>query len=269
MTVGISKRTLGKHVLLNKILGREVGVITHNCPPFINKHYFIIDLCAGDGSPTYESGLSSPAIIQNHVNYLLKHNVPVKTILIEKNANTFDKLKQHNFDALCLNCSAQDVDFLPLRMIHRKSAAFIHADPNHVEDWPISKKLLRDAPEFTTLLVTLGCNVGGLKRLPFERRQAWYKRMDELLGWLPRRHDAMLIVLRGDAAQWAYMIVGPKTWFNPPGGRKGYKDDVRAAFNKKTWPGGVDMVQFKIDKKLFFETRDRLFMTTKELAANA
>lgn len=265
MTVGTSKRTLGKHVLLNKILGREAGMMAYGRPVFINKHYFIIDLCAGDGSPTYESGLSSPAIIQKHVNYLLKHNVPVKTILIEKNINTFDRLKQHNFDALHLNCNAQDIDILPLKIIHKNSAAFIHADPNHIEDWPISKKLLHNAPEYTTLLVTLGCNVGGLKRLPFERRQAWYDRMDELLRWLPQRHDALLVVLRGDRAQWAYLVVGPKKWHS----QGVYKKDVMAAFNSKTWPNGVDMVQFKANTRTFYQMRDKLFMTTKELAANA
>lgn len=264
MTVGTSRRTLGKHILLNKILGREVGIISNHCPFFIERQYTSIDLCAGDGRPSHESGTSSPEIIQKHMNYLLQHDVPVQTVLVEKNKNTFDELKQRNFNALHLNFSAQNLDTLPIE-INKNSAAFIHADPNHIEDWPISKNLLHNLPENTTLLATLGCNVGGLKRMPLDKRQGWYDRMDELLHWLPERYDAVLVVLKGDKAQWAYLIVGPKKWHH----RGVYKKDVLSAFNQKVWPLGVDMVQFRTNIKTFHQMRDKLFLTAKELAAYA
>lgn len=255
-SVGQSKRTYGKHVLLNKLIGREVGIVSNNCPPYIVRQYTMLDLCAGDGIPSQASGVSSPAIMQKHLNTLKKFNVPSHLILVEKNGNTFDQLNENNFDAITFNCNAREIKELP-KDVHKRSAAFIHADPNNVNDWPVTKELLSNMPEYTTLLATLGCNAGGLKRLPLAERRVWFERMDDLLKWMPERHDALLVVLRGDAAQWAYLLIGPKFW------RKKYCINVTASF--KRWESGVDMVYYRPNPNEFYRVRDKLFLTKGEL----
>lgn len=258
--VGNSDRTLGKHNLLNSLLGKETGIMgSKNRPHYIYPQYTFMDLCAGDGMPSVHSGKASPSIMAKH-HAVLRNTGRVKTnlVLVERNANTFNKLESKNFDALLLNMDAREITVPPVP-VKSNSAMFIHADPNHVEDWPVSSDLLHNCPEYTTLLATLGCNVGGLKRLPREERDRWFGWVDALLGWMPKRHDALLVVLRGDAAQWAYLIVGPVKWHD-----KGeYKMLVSRAF--KHWKQGIDMVRYKPDPDEFFRMRDKLFLTKEEL----
>jgi len=256
MEVGTSERTYGKHILLNKVLGREAGIMSMQRPRFISPQYTIIDMCAGDGRPSTSSMVSSPQIIQKHQRFMSEHGVKANAFYFEKNINTFDSLRQKfpeakNIDSLTLS----SVPGMPLKT----SAAFIHADPNSISDWPISNGLLSNCPEFTTLLITLGCNVGGLKRLPLESRQKWFERLDDVLLHLPKWHDALMVVLKGDKSQWAYLVTGPKTWHE-----KGYyRQDAEKAF--KYWEQGVDLIQFKSDMRSFLKMRDKLFLTRKEV----
>ncbi len=259
-TVGESRRTSGKHSLLNRMVGREVGIMARSKPSFIERHYTLIDLCAGDGSATSSSEVSSPQIMMHHSLFLKKFNVPHKIILVEKNPNTFSRLEGRGFDAELINCDAREIKEFPVSVCSQ-SAAFIHADPNTVNDWPLSKELLQNSPEYTTLLATLGCNVGGLKRLPLKERKAWFRRMDDLLEWLPERHDALLVALRGDSAQWAYLIIGPRVWFGE-GNKSNYINDTNAAFGY--WQHGIDMIRFREDTEGFYDTRSALFLTVKE-----
>lgn len=258
-TVGSSERTIGKHDLLDKLLKKEVETMSYGNVPFIDPEYTIMDLCAGDGTPSRESNVSSPELIKKHCGTLLVNRKKVNVILVEKNKNTFSRLSARKYNALLLNCDALEIKSIPIE-VSKKSACFIHADPNHIEDWPISPELLENAPHFTTMLLTLGCNVGGLKRMPLEARQKWYERMDNILRWLPKRHDALLISLRGDMAQWAYMIIGPKSWHD----KKAYSKVAEKAF--KTWSKGVDMVRYRTSRDDFFRMRDSLFLTAKEVA---
>ena len=139
------------------------------------------------------------------------------------------------------------------------SAAFIHADPNLITDLPIIERLLKNSPYFTTTLTTLGCNVGGLKRIPHGKRAEWFYRMDEVLMWMPSHHDALLIALRGDKAQWAYLITGPSKWHE----LGIYKTDATKAFSY--WEPGIDIIQYKSNTKDFYSLRNKLFLTAKEL----
>jgi len=179
-------------------------------------------------------------------------------VLVERDKNTYSRLIAKNYNAIMLNVDAREITEPPIT-VKRDSAMFIHADPNHVEDWPVSAELLRNSPNFTTLLATLGCNVGGIKRLPRTERQRWFGWIDELLGWMPNRHDALLVVLRGDAAQWAYLVVGPKSWHDTGG----YRRIAKSAF--KQWKQGLDMVRYRPDPDEFYRMRDKLFLTKEEL----
>jgi hypothetical protein len=60
-TVGTSERTKGKHALLNRILGREIGIIALEKarPYFLAPEFTILDLCGGTASwslPYIEAG---------------------------------------------------------------------------------------------------------------------------------------------------------------------------------------------------------------------
>jgi len=257
MSVGNSERTLGKHVLLNRILGREAGIMVYGRPNFILKQYTIIDMCAGDGVPTYASSMSSPQIIYKHKEFMKKHGLIPKVYLFEKNKNTFDILCKNYKEAI--NLDSYTLKSLPNKPLNL-SASFIHADPNLISDWPINPELLLSVPQYTTMLITLGCNVGGLKRIRSEDRKIWFERLDSVLNFLPKWHDALLVVLRGDKAQWAYLITGPKVWHD-----KGiYMEDATKSFSY--WNPGIDLIQYKENYKDFVTARDKLFLTRSELA---
>jgi len=253
-TVGSSNRTLGKHSLLNKILGREIGIMSHAKPAFIYPEYVILDLCAGNGLSNEFSGTSSPQIITKHVKN--SRNGNIYTYFFEKDVNTHTIL-QSQF-SISLHQNAFDLIYLPVK-VEDNAACFIHCDPNLITDWAVNKNLLNNCPRYTTSLITLGCNVGGLKRLPFEKRVEWFDRLDDILSFLPSWHDALLIALKGDKAQWAYLVTGPQLWHD-----KGYyQQDALKSF--KYWNFGIEFVQFKRDLKNFKELRDRLFLTKKEI----
>jgi hypothetical protein len=254
--VGQSNRTLGKHILLHKMLGREVGMMAKCRPNFISNQYLIVDLCAGDGKPSHQSEKCSPEIAQKHLAWLKGNSrAGCALLLVEKDAYTFSTLSGQGYAATLLNIDASTLDGIPVDHDPR-AAIFIHADPNHVNDWPLSDRFVENLPQYTTMLITLGCNVGGLKRLPLAERMRWFDRVDRVLSRLPQWHDALLVVLNGDKAQWAYMITGPKTW------REKYEKDAAAAF--KYLPNGISMVWFRADEENFYATRERLFLTAKE-----
>ncbi len=251
--VGNSNRTLGKHTLLNRVLGREVGIMVRGRPSFISPEYTMLDLCAGDGRDS-SSGTCSPKILEKHYRFLKQRGLQAQMVLVEKNRNAYDELLKRKLPGVHICEDATKISSYP---VHRNGAVFVHADPNHVEDWPISAQFLRDMPRCTTLLVTLGCNVGGIKRLPITAREKWFARMDELLQNLPAWHDALLVALRGDSAQWAYLITGPSKW------QERYRLDAVRSFDY--WKPGIECVRFGKDEQAFYRIRDRLFLTAKEV----
>jgi len=213
-TVGTSSRTPFKHWVLDTELGRICGVLStgkvhaKDCP------FHVIDLCAGDGHKADAASQPSPAIIEKHCRWARSRNLSVKATLIEQSVITFSKLCQNTNDWLWmekLNMDARDWKLVPR---DKHQAVFIHADPNTISDWPITKELLSVMPETTTMLATLGCNVGGLKRLSLEDRLPWFDHVNGCLNAMPRYHDAILIELVRDASQWAYLLRLPHVWTN-------------------------------------------------------
>lgn len=261
MPVGSSKnRTLGKHVLLNKLVGREAGMLViGKLGSTMRRQYTILDLCAGDGLPSYHSKISSPQILSKHLAFMKDRNVKCDAFFIEKDPITFATLSSGFKNAL--NINALDMCRFPNNP-PENSIAFIHSDPNSIKDWPLTRKLLESAPIYTTTLTTLGCNVGGLKRLSIEKRREWYDHVEDILTWLPEWHDAMLVSLRGDDAQWAYLITGPTKWMET--GR--YGEDVDNAF--LYWQIGAkkghDRARYREAGGAFSKLIDTLFLTKKE-----
>lgn len=258
MTVGRSdSRTPGKHNLLNKLLGREAGMIRH--ADFLSDPWVIIDLCAGDGRNDDASGTCSPTIILRHAtHHREKNHGRVGTIFLERSRATFDVLvKNVGFhpDNHCIHADARDPWVVPTYWAE-KSPVFVHNDPNNINGFALSDNLVSRLPRYTTTLSTLGCNVGGLKRLERSERQLWFEHVGRIVQLMPGHHDGVLIALNGDDSQWAYLLTGPAIW------RDRYANDVDSAF--KDWPKGITRRWFRDDRVGFNELCADLFFTRTE-----
>jgi len=215
MTVGKSSRTPLKHWILNSELGRLVGVfgnpIAASKVPAKASPFLVVDLCAGDGVATADCE-SSPAIITKHLKWAAGRGVDIGAVLIEKDANTFSHLQGNTERHEWLTLIHGDArDWVPPDM-KEKQAVFIHSDPNSIKDWPITESLMSSMTETTTMLATLGCNVGGLKRMKLDQRVKWYDHVREVVDDMPSYHDAVIISLTGDKARWAYLLRVPSKW---------------------------------------------------------
>jgi len=168
MTVGKSSRTPFKHWIINAELGRLAGVFSHgsNKVPVKANPFVIYDLCAGDGA---NKDNSSPSIILKHTNFMRKNRVNVDVNLFEKSTNTFESLYL-NFDGNDFNLVNKDSSDFILNA-KQNQASFILVDPNNISDLPVSEKMVNSFNAGTTFVITLGCNVGGLKRLDIEERR--------------------------------------------------------------------------------------------------
>jgi hypothetical protein len=260
MKVGRSdSRTPGKHHLLNRILGREAGAMAHT--NILVDPWVVIDLCAGDGRPDDASGTCSPTIIAKHASYRRDRNGQVKVVLIERTKATHDALRENvepHADTTILQADAREPWIVPT-LWRENSPVFIHNDPNNINDFALSDNLVRRLPAFTTTLSTLGCNVGGLKRLDPAERQLWFDHARRVIQLMPRHHDGLMIALNGDDAQWAYLLTGPSKW------RTQYEEDVNKAFAR--WPKGVTCKWFKDDPGGFDKMCSELFLTRTERAS--
>lgn len=216
----------------------------------------VIDLCAGDGRPV-EGGTTSPAIIEKHGRNLIeKRGMQFRSTLIEKKKETFAMLWANTSDEPWqqrLNMDARD---FKLDVKHEFQAVFIHSDPNSISDWPITKSLTNSMSKATTLLATLGCNVGGLKRRPREERMQWYGHVQEVIEVMPYWHDAILVELVGDASQWAYLLRLPDKWSEKTSDKIS-KIGLGLGFE-------TSVSSLRRDPKEFKALEDKLFLTKKE-----
>jgi hypothetical protein len=265
--VGKSGVTPCKHDLLYKLLGREAGTLRSN--PLGCARYGIVDLTAGDAVPfgsEFSKGCS-PGIILKHASWIGKNtNVIAKALFIEKQEQTYQQLcanlerelgadPLHGFtvDATCGN--SKEFRF-PAGIV---DAAFIYNDPNHIEDWCLTPELLYSVPRLTTSLSTLGCNVGGLKRLDLDRRREWFHRV-ELINEtiLQPWHDACLLAV-GGADQWAYLITAPIKWRD-----RITQDCISAATKIQGREAEPRIAWRKQDPAAFYQLERFLFLTKKE-----
>lgn len=268
--VGKSGVTPCKHDLFNKLLGREVGSLIRNRLSI--KTYQIVDLTAGDGVPYGEDFTKgcSPGIILKHAKYIAeKTQVGAIVSCIERQPETCAALRRNfrsGYDQMIgvnprIRADVFCHDAKAFRFRHTVDAAFIYNDPNHIEDWCLSAECLESAPKFTTSLSTLGCNVGGLKRIDLEKRQLWFERIDIVVNSILQPwHDACLFSV-GGADQWAYLVTAPMTW------RERITTDCLAAAAKVQGKIADPRVAwFKSDPDKFLELQKFLFYTKSENA---
>jgi len=261
--VGRSSRTPFKHWLLDKELGRITGILANNpsrCPATASP-FHIIDLCAGDGVVT-ETHDASPAIILKHAKHAWTRNTPCRVTLIERNEHTCASLWQHilleTVQQGCVEVLNQDAREYEIPITGPSQAIFINCDPNHMADFPMTEQGIAMLPPMTTLLVTMGCNVGGLKRLSLEERRRWFEWVGLIKATLPRWHDLLLVIIVRDNHQWGYLLRLPAPWIT----------ETRARIEKqgdRDFPHGVTTVPYRSDRHGFDDLIDALFLTSEEL----
>ena len=266
-----------------------MGVLSRGTPKV--KEVLLYDLTAGDGLPyafseqnellpqnTFGNGCS-PGIFLRHVDWLVQGNeLTVQLTGCEKQAVTHSELIKNTSRWLAANNWKESsrgvhvkglglVRYLHVNseklhppLIHRNASCFIYNDPNHIEDWSLTPDFVRNCPKFTTSLSTLGCNVGGLKRIEEGKRREWFTRVEILCDSLLQNwHDACLFSL-GGADQWAYLITAPSKW----------RDDITAEClqaarklqKKITVPPQV--IWRKQHPAAFYELQRFLFLTRDE-----
>jgi hypothetical protein len=234
---GKSGVTPCKHSLLNSLLGMEMGVLSTGALDI--DAYLVLDMTAGDaeGGPGRFTTSTSPGICARHVGWAsgkIRQSV-VDYRGYEIQPATFSRLVDNCNSSLLggawsgarvdggwvayrsgrsvfhvFNDDSTKVDMLEISRIY--SGLFLYNDPNHINNWCLSPEILSSAPDFTTSLSTLGCNVGGAKRMSIAERLRWYEKVNEITGSLVRgRHDACLMSV-GNKSQWAYLVTCPSTW---------------------------------------------------------
>lgn len=259
-SVGRSKsRTPIKHQAFNSLLGMIVGAASTG-KTATNGVVVVVDLFAGDGQPSEESTTSSPAIIAKHLQFEKLHPLS-RAYLFELQETTFNVLHSRYGDNEKLTLINADSSIFDTRDtwygIDARDAVVIHADPNCIAHLNIDL-LLNNFPVFGTFMITMGCNVGGLKRKPEKEREEWY-RIKALAESMRNHHDCIMVILDKDASQWCYMIILPKAWSDRY---------VRTLSNNKLAKGKITIYQYsRTDDATWGAVFDRQFLTKDELEA--
>lgn len=265
MNVGRSSRTPVKHYLLNKAMGKVCGVLSLDRPSVpcrvSNTQPFIcVDLCGGDGLKN-ENHDASPAIMYKHCEWLGTRGKKASLTVIEKAASTFEALQDNcqymNSSIASFSCS--DAREYRLPAMSETQAAFVHCDPNTVDQTPLSRPFVAGFNRFTTYLVTLGCNVGGIKMTTQDKRAGWFEYVSILVEVLPSHHDAVLYWLNFDASQWAYLLSFPSKWSEE------FKEQA-VRDTSKIWSKGVSAVSYRRHPRQFQDQLRKLFLTKEEYA---
>lgn len=262
--VGRSSRTPVKHMILDRMVGKIAGVLSlgSNRVPCKANPFFAVDLCGGDGTVTDEHD-ASPQILHKHCCFLRNRGYVSNLTVFETLPMTFNKLKD-NTKALSgfgdwFTIENSDSSTFVMPRMKRDQAAFVHCDPNCVDQIPLTTPFVESWNTYTTYLVTLGCNVGGVKRKSLEERMKWFDYISILRGSLPRHHDAILFWLNQDASQWAYLLSIPRVWAAQ------FSEDV-VVNASKWWPRGIGFASMRDQPRSFSDNVNRLFLTEKERA---
>lgn len=251
--VGKSNRTPGKHKALYEYLGKTAGVISKR---FRSSRIFFVDCTAGDGNADDFDRQTSPGIMIRHAEWLRKQGIPVQVVLFERSLQNAARLQERVGDRAEVHAkSSAEMDPIQWRP---DDVVFVSNDPNTIADWALPPALL-NAPRLTTIFSTLGCNVGGLKRLPLDQRQTWHQHIRDQVGLLQKWHDAMLCRLVGDASQWAYLVNSPMKW------DKKLEQTFRSSFDHVGYETRIDW--FKTGRAGFDDSIDQLFLTKEEYSA--
>lgn len=218
-TVGASERSIKKHKLLDKLVGKVAAVAT--TPKYRiqsgNNRLVFFDLTAGDGSPNPYSRTSSPAIFLKHADWVRVHGngLAIRCVFVERDRTTFERLQcmvGDRPDVELVHGDASQPGMLP--RVQANSSVFIFVDGNSVNQNP-DLQLLRQMPKHTVLISTLGCNAHGIRRILPQDPDAierWRLQVTTPLETMSLRHDALLIVPGRDSHMWAYLVVAPTVW---------------------------------------------------------
>jgi hypothetical protein len=182
-TIGSSYRTPYKHWMLDVILGNIIGALPHLS--WMHGPLHLIDLCAGDG----QAADSSPQIFRKHASVHIERGYAAQLDCVEKDQSSFEQLRRMAQGFSWMHVHYQDAtDWLWTQRHTRTQPVFLFVDPNHIQDIPFIPNLLHELAPSAIVLVTLGCNVGGMKRLPPDLRKEWFPRVNQfLLPMLPRQ----------------------------------------------------------------------------------
>jgi hypothetical protein len=250
--VGSSAHTPYKHALLDDMVATSLGAASRI--EWLSDN-LLIDTCAGNGTSNAWSGTSSPEIICRRAER--SQAKPTRVVLIDRDAATVDQLRQKF--GLLSNVRIIHGDYQTeytagmIGKIYPKANVLLHIDPNHVDDVGLSPWLRRILPDSTLVLVTLGCNANGIKRLPLDERRQWFKNLEHILQLKLPRHDACLVSLMKDASQWAYVFTIPNKW------RARY-DAVVRSLARRHWAKGVEMNWLSDGATAFWAAAERLFL---------
>ena len=263
-TVGKSSRTPVKHAMYNTVLGSMVGALSTGKTPCA-KVLLVVDLCAGDGADTQGELSSSPSITRHHLEFKLPPDKQVArtAIFYEKDIATFSRLRERHGDCPQITLINQDSREFSLDPVYAKNNAsvLIYADPNNVDQLPLTKKLMDSLTPTTLFMITMGCNAGGLKRLTYEHRAKWFDMAMMIIDWVKPWQDLCLFSLNNDKSQWAYILIIPNKWSED----FTKKMKVKAG---KIWKSGMTATSFRRDGKSNLENKlDELFLTQKEKEA--
>lgn len=278
--VGRSWRTPAKHDLMNKVIGVEVGAVGYK--PDVSRCVWL-DLTAGDGvvpdGSEWERNCS-PGLLAYHATNSRK---PVGITLYENKPATFDRLVsaldanlprlcyrqvddatwQHEKSDVLIVALNEDGATAPLRNVDRDTAVLVSNDPNAIIDWAMRDTFAQEVGERTPWfrsISTMGCNVGGLKRLAYGERAKWFSLVERQETALPRHRDLFIAAIENDDSQWAYLLGEPDKW------RDKVTTNVVKSFNKHQMR--VDTAWFRGDRRHYEQIKRRLFLTRGELAAS-
>ena len=164
---GASIHTPYKHGLLNDIVAVNLGAASRI--EWLSEAV-LIDACSGDGVSNGWSGTSSPEIIYYHAG--LAKSKPTRVVLIDRDPIAIQQHRQKfgNLPNVTIIEGNYQSEYTAKMIgpINYKANVLLHIDPNHVNDVDLSAWLRWILPDSTLVLVTMGCNAHGIKRLPLE-----------------------------------------------------------------------------------------------------
>lgn len=143
--------------------------------------------------------------------------------------------------------------------ISNSDAVFALNDPNSMAELAMSEEFTAavSTAKFVRMLHTMGCNVGGIKRLDRELRSHWFDFITAQRVALHRHHDLILGAIERDASQWAYMLRTASRW------RQSNSDQMRKAFDRFGMTLAVH--SYRDNPRQFYDLRNQLFLTQREL----
>lgn len=245
------------------MLGKVIGAASSG-KAMCNGNVKVLDMCAGDGVTVNDDKLSSsPAIANHHMTSVFpnSHKIKRHCYLYERELLTYEKLAKKYADVSQITLRNQDSKGVTLIDINAKlgDCVFVYADPNSISTLPITPALIDSFTGTTLFLMTLGCNVGGVKRLGISDRQGWMNVVMMAVNRMKPWHDVHIVSLNRDDSQWAYMAMWPKKW----------SDEFTNTSIKKgneLWPKGVTVFSAKKQSAQFVSKIEELFYTKNEIS---